>query len=53
MPIRFADLSGSYPTAPKPALFRSMGGQWPTLIDNDDYANKIKDGFGLALWRLS
>lgn len=49
MHIAFADLLRSYPTAPKPELFKGMGGEWPSLVNNPNYANTCAIRLSLAL----
>ncbi|WP_439923093.1 T6SS effector amidase Tae4 family protein [Nitrobacter sp. JJSN] len=49
MALTFNGLSSNYPTAPKPDLFISLGGDWPGLIDDPNYENTCCIRLSLAI----
>ena len=49
MPISFAALKNAYPTAQRSDLYRSLGGQWPDLIDDPNYQNTCAVRLSIAL----
>jgi hypothetical protein len=51
MPVSFSVLRSEYPTAAKEDLFSAMGGGWPALIDDANYANTCCIRLSLAMAR--
>jgi len=49
MATSFATLKSKYPTVPKPALFQSLGGQWPSLVNDKNYENTCAIRMSVAL----
>lgn len=49
MTTSFTTLKSNYPTAPKPALFQSLGGQWPSLVNDKNYENTCAIRMSVAL----
>lgn len=49
MAIRFQTLKAAYPTQPKAELFDTLGGQWPTLVNDPAYANTCAIRLSVAL----
>ncbi len=49
MTIAFSTLKSNYPTAKQPAFYQSLGGEWPTLVDKDNYKNTCAVRMSIAL----
>lgn len=49
----FMELVASYPTQPKVELFGEMGGDWPNLVDDDNYDNTCAIRLSVALNKTS
>ena len=49
MALTFDALYSNYPTASKPDLFASLGGDWPGLIDDPNYQNTCCIRLSLAI----
>lgn len=47
--MQFSKLREMYPTAARKDLFNSMGGQWPSLINDPNYENSCGVRLSLAL----
>lgn len=49
MAISFATLKAAYPLAPRPALYTSLGGEWPNLVNDPLYQNTCSIRLSIAL----
>lgn len=50
--IAFRSLWDAYPTEKRPELFKTLGGQWPKLVENEAYRNTCALRLSLAMIQL-